>query len=396
MLPLNNRRRLEVFSGSIIHMAKRDYYEILGVDRNVTAEELKKAFRRAALKHHPDRNKNDKDAETKFKESAEAYEVLSDPDQRARYDRFGHEGLAGGRAPNFTGVDDILSHFADMFGGGLFGDMFAGRQAGGRAGANRRIQMELTLEESARGVEQAIEISRQEYCESCEGSGARKGSGPATCPYCHGYGEIEHRRGFFVMRQTCSNCRGSGQVIQDPCPECKGGGRTQKRVRVPLRIPAGVADGQRLIVRGEGDVGEKGVPRGELYCDIRIRPHEIFAREGDDLICEVPISFTQAALGAEIEAPTLDGKTTLRVPRGTQSGRVFRLSGQGFPSLAGRSRGAQEIRVVIEVPRSLTREQEDLLRKLAETEDGNVTPKRKSFFDKVKKYLEGLAGAPKA
>jgi molecular chaperone DnaJ len=377
-------------------MAKKDYYEVLGIERNATAEELKKAFRKAALKHHPDRNKNDKGSEKLFKEAAEAYEVLSDPDQRARYDRFGHEGLAGGHGPNFTGVDDILSHFADLFGGGVFGDMFAGGPGHARAGANRRIQMELTFEEAARGVEQAVEITRNEYCDSCEGSGAKKGTGPTTCPYCHGYGEIEHRRGFFVMRQTCSNCRGSGQVVQDPCSDCNGSGRKPRRVRVPLRIPAGVGDGQRLVVRGEGDPGERGAPRGDLYCDIRLRPHEFFVREGDDVVCEVPISFTQAALGAEIEVPTLEGKTTLRITRGTQSGRAFRLHGLGFPSLTGRSRGAQEVRVVIEVPRSLTREQDELLRKLAETEEVHVTPKRKSFFDKVKKYVEGLAGSPKA
>lgn len=375
-------------------MKKRDYYEVLGVGREATADELKKAFRKAALKYHPDRNQNNKESETKFKEAAEAYEVLSDPDQRARYDRFGHEGLAGGREPHFTGADDIMSHFADLFGGGMFGDMFGGRQ-GARAGANRRIQMEMTFEESARGIEQAVEISRHEFCDSCEGSGARKGSGPSTCPYCHGYGEIEHRRGFFVMRQTCSNCRGSGQIIQDPCPDCKGTGRTQKRVRVPLRIPAGVADGQRLIVRGEGDVGEKGAPRGDLYCDIKVKTHDIFVREGDDIICEVPISFTQAVLGTEIDVPTLEGKTTLRVPRGTQSGRVFRMSGLGFPSLTGRSRGAQEVRVVIEVPKSLSREQDELIRRLAEIENENVTPKQKSFFDKVKKYMEGLTGSPR-
>lgn len=376
-------------------MAKRDYYEVLGVDRKAAPEELKKAFRKAALKHHPDRNPGDKDAETKFKEAAEAYEVLSDPDQRARYDRFGHEGVssASHAGPHFTGVDDILSHFADLFGGGgPFEDLFGGRQGAARSGAHRRIQMELTLEEAARGVEQTIEISRNELCSECGGSGAKRGSGPTTCPYCHGYGEVEHRRGFFVMRQTCANCRGTGQVIRDPCPACRGAGRVPTRVKVPLRIPAGVAEGQRLVVRGEGDPGDNGTTRGDLYVDIRIKPHEIFSRENDDLVCEVPISFTQATLGAEIEVPTLEGKTKLRIPRGTQSGRSFRIAGMGFPSLTGRARGGLEVRVVIEVPRTLTHEQEEILRQFAETEAVHVTPKRKSFFDKAKKYFDDLTG----
>jgi molecular chaperone DnaJ len=372
-------------------MAEQDYYEILGVARNASPEDLKKAFRKAALKYHPDRNPGDKEAEAKFKLAAEAYEILSDPDQRARYDRFGRQGVTAHPGQQYTGVDDILSHFADLFGSAFFEEMFGGRREP-RGGMHRRIQMELTFEEAARGVEQTIEVTRNELCGECGGTGAKRGTGPDTCPYCHGYGEVEHRRGFFVMRQTCANCRGAGQVVREPCPACRGNGRQPTRVKIQLRIPPGVADRERIAYRGEGDPGDDGRHRGDLYCDIRVKPHEIFSREGDDVVCEVPISFTQAALGADIEVPTLDGPQKLHIPHGTQSGRSFRLPGLGFPSRSGRTRGSEEVRVVIEVPRSLSREQEELLRSLAETEDSNVTPKRKSFFEKARKYLEGLTG----
>ena len=374
-------------------MAKRDYYEILGVDRNVAPEELKKAFRQSALKYHPDRNPDNKEAEARFKEAAEAYEVLSDPQRRARYDQFGHEGLAGMRAHEFTGFQDIFSHFGDIFGGSFFDQLFGG---GGmqHAGAHRRIELQLSLEETFEGLEQSIQISRDEYCDTCGGNGLKPGTSPTRCPYCHGHGELEQRRGFFVMRQACPNCRGTGQVISDPCPTCRATGRQQKRVTVQLRIPAGVADGQRLVLRGEGDPGENGAPRGDLYCDIRLKPHPIFERGGDDVLCELPISFTQAALGCQIEVPTLKGKgkAKVQIPRGTQSGRVFRLHGMGFPSLHSRGRGSQLVRVSIETPRSLTREQEEILRKFAGTEDVNVTPRRKSFFKNVKKYIDDIAG----
>ena len=369
-------------------MAKRDYYEVLGVDRKATPEQLKKAFRKAALKYHPDRNPDDKEAEAKFKEVAEAYDVLNDPQKRARYDQFGHEGLSGMGRHEFTGFEDIFTHFSDIFGGSIFEQFFGGATSR-RGGSHRRIQVDLTFEEAASGVEQSIEITRNETCSDCKGTGAKSGTKPATCPYCHGHGEVQHRQGFFVMRQACANCRGTGQVITDPCGRCRGAGREQKRVTVPLRIPPGVAHGQRLVVRGEGDAGENGAPRGDLYCDIRLKPHSIFERNGDDIVCELPISFTQAALGAEIEVPTLTGKAMVRIPRGTQSGRVFRLSGQGFPHLHGSGKGSQLVQVMIETPRSLTKEQEDILREFAKMEDVNVTPKRKSFFDRFKDYLSG-------
>jgi len=360
-------------------MAKRDYYDVLGVGRNATPDELKKAFRKAALKYHPDRNPGDKEAETRFKEVAEAYEVLSDPRQRARYDQFGHSG--------------IFSHFSDIFGSAFFDDLFGGgrtARAARRPGAHRRIQVTLSLEEAARGHTQTIEITRNEFCDTCRGSGARPGTGPTNCPYCHGTGAVRQQRGFFVMQQTCPNCRGAGRVIADPCPTCSGSGHVQKRAAVQLRIPPGVADGQRLVLEDEGDAGDADAPRGNLYCDIRIKPHNIFERHGDDIVCEVPISFSQAALGAQIEVPTLDGKARVTIPRGTQSGHIFRLNGQGMPHLHAHGRGNQLVRVVIETPRSLTREQENLLRQFAETEDVNVSPRRKSFFAKVKNYFENL------
>ena len=373
-------------------MAKRDYYEALGVGRDASSEQLKKAFRKAALKYHPDRNPDDKEAEAKFKEVAEAYEVLSSPDQRARYDQFGHQGVSGARHTDFSGVgvEDIFSHFSDIFGSGFFDELFGGggRRATQRTGAHRRIQITLTLEEACWGVEQTIEITRNELCDTCGGTGAKPGTGPTHCPYCKGSGMVQQRRGFFVMQQTCPNCHGRGRIIADLCPACGGSAHQQKRVKVQLQIPPGVSNGQRLVVAGEGDAGDNTVPRGDLYCDMRIRPHDIFEREGNDILCEVPIGFAQAALGAEIEVPTLNGKALIRIPRGTQSGRVFRLAGQGMPHLHGRGRGSQLVHVVIETPRSLTGEQEDLLREFAKTEDVNVTPRRKSFFDKVKNYFE--------
>jgi molecular chaperone DnaJ len=378
-------------------MAKADYYDILGVDRNATPAELKKAFRKSALKYHPDRNPDDTEAEAKFKAAAEAYDVLSDPNQRARYDRYGHEGLRGAPHHRYTGVDDIFSHFSDIFGSSFFDELFGGgrRSAGPNAprrGAHRRIELSLTLEEVLKGVEQTIDINRREYCGACGGSGARKGTSPTSCPYCHGSGMVQQRRGFFVMQQPCANCGGQGRVIPNPCGECGGTGRVQKRVQVKLEIPPGVAGGQRLLVQGEGDPGENGGPRGDLYCDIRVRPHRIFERHGDEVLCEVPIGFAQAALGAEIEVPTLEGRATVKIPRGTQTGRTIRLAGKGLPNLRGRGRGNEVVRVVVETPRHLTGEQEELLRAFATTEDGNVSPRRKSFFEKVKGYWDELTG----
>jgi len=368
-------------------VAKEDYYTILGVERTASPEELKKAFRRLALKYHPDKNPNNKQAEEKFKAVAEAYEVLSDPEKRRRYDLYGHAGLEGAQVGGFGGFEDIFSAFQDILGGDPFGDLF-GRPRRRASGAHRRIQIELTLEEVASGVERQVEVTRNEPCKDCKGTGAAPGTAPTLCPYCHGQGEVQHRQGFFTMREVCPNCRGAGRVIETPCPVCRGAGRAPQKVRIALRVPPGIEDGQRLVVRGEGDPGRDGAPRGDLYCDVRIKPHPVFQRRGGDLICEVPITFSQAALGAEIDVPTLTGTHRLKIPRGTQSGRTFRLGGQGLPHVNGFGRGDQIIITHVDVPRQLTPEQEDLLRKFAATEEVQVTPRRKGFFEKVKQHFQ--------
>ena len=373
-------------------MAKRDYYEILGVARDAGDGELKKAFRKLALKYHPDKNPdNMEEAEARFKEAAEAYEVLRDPEKRARYDRYGHEGLAGAGIRDFGSFEDIFSAFGDLFGGGIFGEFLGRGNARRRTGAHRRIQLELMLGEVASGVEKVVEVTRHEYCETCGGSGATPGSAPVTCPYCQGYGQVEQRQAFFgVLRQTCPNCRGSGRVINNPCGSCRGTGRLPRRVRIAIQVPAGAHNGYRLAVAGQGDPGEDGAPRGDLYCDIRVMPHSIFERDGDDVLCEVPISFAQAALGSEIEVPTLRGRVRLKIPRGTQSGKVFRLSGEGLPSLQSFGKGDELVGVVVETPKKLTKRQEELLREFAESEDVSVTPRRKSFFERAKRYFESV------
>jgi len=368
-------------------MAKRDYYEVLGVDRNATEEELKRAFRRLAFEYHPDRNPNNPEAEQKFKEAAEAYEVLRDPEKRRRYDLYGHAGLEGTPARQFSGFEDIFAAFGDIFDDAFFGSFFGGRRPR-RAGGDRHVEVELTLEEVARGVEKVVEVNRLEYCTECRGSGAAAGTGPSACAYCHGMGFIQHRQGFFTVRATCPRCRGVGQVIANPCRACRGEGRRLARVKLTIQIPPGVDEGTRIL-EDEGDVGENGAPRGDLYCDIRIRPHEFFERHGDDVLCEVPISFAQAALGAEIEVPTLRGRAKLRIPRGTPSGKIFRLSGQGLPNPTGVGCGSQLVRVVVEVPRHLSKRQEELLREFAQIEEASGSlSQRKSFFEKVKRYFE--------
>jgi len=362
---------------------KRDYYEVLNVPRNAGGEDIKRAYRRLALKYHPDNYKGDKaEAEVKFKELAEAYEVLSDPSKRSRYDRFGHEGLRGAGMHDFSamGFGDILSMFEDIFGFG------AGLRA--RRGYDLETEIELTLDEVATGVERTLEFERLDFCDHCGGRGAKPGTSTKRCPTCGGYGRVETSGGgFFRMVRTCPTCRGSGSVIGAPCPKCGGTGRTRKKRSLKVTVPPGVREGEVLRVPGEGEPGQNSPDRGDLRCYIRVRSHAFLTREGNDLICRVPIAITQAALGAEIEVPVLAGKEKITVPPGTQYGDLIRMKGRGLPDVRTGRKGDEIVQVLVEVPRKLSKRQEQLLRELAEHEDINVLPAKKGFFERLKEYF---------
>jgi molecular chaperone DnaJ len=370
---------------------KRDYYEVLGVSRSAGADEIKKAYRQAALKFHPDRNREDPSAEAKFKEAAEAYEVLSDQEKRARYDQYGHRGVEGRGVHDFSGmgVQDIFSMFEDIFGGGMFG----GGRRGARGGVNLEMEIELSLEEVATGIDRTIEFERQDACEHCSGSGAEPGSQRRTCPTCGGYGQVEQASGFGSLFgrviTTCPTCRGKGSVITSPCRQCRGSGRQAMHRKLSVRIPAGIQEGQAVRVAGEGEPSENGGARGDLHVYVRLRQHPFFERHGQDLVCRVPISFTQAALGAKVDVPSLSGRVELKIPAGTQHGQMFRLSGKGLPSLRGNREGDEIVQVWIEVPRKLNKKQEQLLREYAASEDKAVMPESKSFFDKLTEFFSG-------
>ncbi len=371
--------------------SERDLYEILGVARNATPEEIKKAFRKKALQYHPDRNPGDAEAEKKFKEAAEAYEVLGNPDTRKRYDQFGRAGLKGTASRGFTNFEDIFQAFGDIFAeDSIFGDLFGvGRGSRRRhRGVSLRCQVEIEFLEAASGCEREIALKRNELCDTCRGSGAKPGSKPVSCSYCNGHGEIVQGHGFFSIRSTCPSCRGQGHVVSQPCKACNGSGRTKQQVDIKVKIPAGIEDQTRLRVPDAGEPGDDGTSRGDLYVDIFVRAHEFFEREGDHIICEIPVSFTQAALGADIEVPTLRSKAKMHIPAGTQSGQIFRLKGQGFPNVHGHGGGDELVRVVVEIPKTLNKLQEDLLRQYALTEKIEVKPRRKGFFDKVRDYFE--------
>ncbi|GAW93450.1 molecular chaperone DnaJ [Calderihabitans maritimus] len=383
-------------------MSKRDYYEVLGVSRNASQEEIKKAYRRLARKYHPDVNPGDKEAEAKFKEVKEAYEVLSDPEKRARYDQFGHAGTEGG-ANGFGGFGGF-----EGFGGGAdFGgfddifDMFFGRGFGTRSrrkapqkGADLEVEMEISFEEAAFGTEKDVEVPRRETCPACHGSGAEPGTTPLRCKACNGTGQIRVSQqtpfGHFESIRTCHQCHGQGTVITTPCRRCGGEGQIRRTRKIQVKIPPGVDTGNRLRVAGEGEAGVYGGPPGDLYVYIKVKPHEIFTRDGYDIYCEVPISFAQAALGDEIEVPTLNGKAKLKIPEGTQSGTTFRLKGRGIPYVRGGGRGDQHVKVQVVTPVNLTEKQKELLRQLEASLSGkNLQGRERGFFEKVRDAFMG-------
>jgi molecular chaperone DnaJ len=371
-------------------VSKRDYYDILEVGRTATDQEIKSAYRKLALKYHPDRNPGDKKAEEKFKEAAEAYAILSDGDKRARYDRFGHAGVGGGAQgfdpSQFTGFEDIFSGLGDIFG---FGG--GSRRAGPQRGADLRYDLEIKFEQAATGVETSIQIPRHETCDTCQGNGAAPGSAPTTCPQCRGTGQLRYQQGFFTVARTCGQCRGAGKVITKPCQTCRGAGTVEQTRKLTVKIPAGIATGQRLRLSGEGEAGALGGPPGDLYVVIFVREHEFFQRDGNDLHCSVPIAFTTLALGGEITVPGISGDQTVKIPESTQTGTTFRLRGKGMPDVSGRGHGDLLVTVQAITPKKLTREQKKLLEQLAATlPDQKAKPSAreddedKGLFGKVK------------
>jgi molecular chaperone DnaJ len=349
-------------------VSKRDYYEILGLTKKASEADIKKAYRKLAVQHHPDKNPGDHTAEDKFKEAAEAYAVLADAQKRGIYDRFGHAGVssaagAGFDPSVFNGFEDILGGLGDIFG---FGDLFGGRRRGGpQRGSDLRYDLEITFEESARGAETAVQIPRHENCETCHGTGSAPGTAPVTCPQCKGQGQLRTQQGFFTVARTCPQCRGAGRVIAKPCQACRGAGRVARERKITVKIPAGIATGQQLRLQGEGEAGSAGGPAGHLFVVVHVQEHEFFRRDGMNLFCEIPVNFTTLALGGEIHVQTLDGKETVKIPEGTQTGTTLRLRGKGMPDVAGRGRGDLFATVQVLTPKKLSREQRHLLDQLA-------------------------------
>jgi len=370
---------------------KRDYYEVLGVPREASPDDIKRAYRQAAMKYHPDRASGT-DAADKFKEAAEAYEILSDPEKRTRYDRFGHNGLSGVAGHDFSRMRpaDIFSIFGDIL-GDMFGMPFGGGRRGS-PGVDLQTEVSLTLADVASGAERPIEFTREDFCDRCAGKGAEPGSKTNTCGTCGGYGQVERTTGmgFFSTRivTACPQCRGRGTTFTKACKQCKGTGRAAKHRVVTVKIPPGIHDGQAIRLRGEGEPGEDGSSRGDLHCYVRVEPHPFLQRHGNDLLCDLPISFTQAALGAKIDVPTLAGKLDVTIPPGVQHGELLRLAGIGLPDVRTSRRGDQIVRVLIEIPRRLNARQEELLRQFAETEDKNVLPQSKGFLERLKEFFD--------
>ena len=377
-------------------MAKRDYYEVLGIDKSTSSDEIKKAYRKLALKYHPDRNKNDKSAEAKFKEASEAYHVLSDKERRTNYDQFGHAAFegAGGRG-GFSNFD-FSGAFSDIFGSDIFDDFFEGfggtrgrrrRRSTDYRGSDLRYDLSINLEEAYNGKKQEINFSSSEKCERCNGYGAEPGSKPESCSTCGGQGQVRSSQGFFTIQQTCPDCSGSGEQISSPCKECKGIGKKQSRKKIWTNIPKGVDDGTRIRLSGKGEAGIKGGGNGDLYIFVSVEPHSIFKRSEENLFFEFPISLADAALGTSVEVPTIDGgKAKVKVPPGTQNGKQFRLKGKGMPMMRNRNFGDLYIRAVTEVPVSLTKEQKNLLEQFKKLEDSKTNPIIRNFFEKAKKF----------
>ena len=377
-------------------MAKRDYYEVLGVSKSASADEVKKAYRRLAMKFHPDRNKDDSDAsEKKFKEAKEAYEVLKDSNKKATYDQFGHDGLRAGQGGQ--GGFHSAEGFGDIF-GDVFGDIFGGGRRGGGGpqvfrGADLGYELKLELEKAVAGDTVEIDVPTQVSCDTCDGSGARKGTSPETCSTCGGAGQVRMQQGFFSVQQTCPACKGVGTTINDPCDDCQGRGRIRKTRTLSVKVPAGVDDGDRIRLSGEGEAGRNGGPSGDLYVELRVSTHKIFERDGANLACEVPISFTTATLGGEVELPTLDGHVSLKVPAGTQSGKIFRLRGKGVTTVRDSRQGDLFAQVAVETPINLTKEQQELLEKFnSSVKEGGDThsPRADGWLDTVKRFFDRI------
>ena len=366
-------------------MTKRDYYEVLGLHRDATADELKKAYRKLALKYHPDRNQGDSEAEEKFKEAAEAYEVLSNSEKRNLYDQYGHEGLKSTGFSGFRGFDDIFSSFGDIFGfGDLFGSGGGGRRRSGpQPGADLRYNMRITFQEAVFGVDKDIDVEKLETCGVCNGEGAEPGTSRSTCPTCQGRGQVARSQGFFTISTTCSRCQGSGTVIETPCRDCQGAGKVTRQKTLSVKIPAGVDTGARLRLQGEGEGGLRGGSPGDLYVFIGVEEDETFKRDGEDVYCEAKISFTQAALGADIEVPGLEARQKLTIPRGTQTGKVFKIAEAGIPSLRGYGRGDEYVQITVVTPIDLNEDEERLLREFAEIRGDEVSQKKKGILNSL-------------
>jgi molecular chaperone DnaJ len=374
-------------------LTKRDYYEVLGVSRDADADALKRAYRAIAMRDHPDRNPDDPAAEERFKEASEAYAILSDPEKRKVYDRFGHAGVgAGAPGGGFQDFGD-LGNFGDIF-EGLFGDLFGGTRPGarrrgrGQRGADLRYNLEIELQDVLEGLESTVKIPKTRPCGTCNGTGARAGTSPEICGGCRGSGQVVLQQGFFRVSRPCTDCAGTGEIVRERCADCRGQGRTEGQQTINVRIPPGVDDGTRLRLSGEGEAGISGGPPGDLYVVISVRPHELFERDGPDLHCKVPVTMVQAALGAEIDVPTLEGRVKLKVAEGTQSGRVMRLRGKGLPTLRSSTRGDQLLHLFVETPTKLTKPQRELLERFAGETDAKVSPAHKSFLDKLREIFE--------